>query len=233
MCGRFTQTSSRGLQTQFSLGKAPPVIPPEYNIAPTRTVPVVVAEEGERMLRPSRWGFDSKGPQKGVLNNARSETADQLFTFRGAFRSRRCIIPASGFFEWLRSGKEKLPYYFTHEGGDYLAFAGLWEETDRAEGPRTNFTILTTAANALMEPIHDRMPALLAPEEYDRWLDPDAPVGALKPLLRPYEGEGLIRFPVSKAVNSTRNDGPELIQPYEEPQPSLFADSPGETLNSK
>ncbi len=185
MCGRFTLTASgEELAEAFGLDD-PPELAPRYNIAPTQPVAVVRAE----------------APGGG-------RTA-----FREAFARRRCLIPASGFFEWAGTGKKRQPWDFRMASGRPFAFAGLWEPPfDPLDAPTA--TILTTEPNEIARPVHDRMPVILAPDDYARWLDPEARgLGALRPLLQPFPAVAMIAYPVEPVVNDARRDEPSCITP--------------------
>jgi putative SOS response-associated peptidase YedK len=158
-----------------------------------------------------RWGLLpswTKDPKKApLLNNARAETVAEKPSFRSAFKSRRCLIPASGFFEWKTEGKVKQPYYFRRPDERPIAFAGLWETWNEIE----SCTIITTDANAVMAPIHHRMPVVLGVNDYGHWLEPSD--SDLLPLLAPCPDDELICYPVNRIVNNVRNEGPECIVP--------------------
>jgi putative SOS response-associated peptidase YedK len=165
-----------------------------------------------------RWGLiPSWARDKNIgakLLNARAETVATQPSFRAAFKKRRCLLAADGFFEWAKVNKGKQPYYFTLKDEGPFAFAGLWEEW-RGEGePLRSCTILTTGANDVVRPVHERMPVILAPGDYARWLGPAAkPQEELLPLLRPLPAEALVARPVSTFVNSARNEGPRCVEP--------------------
>jgi putative SOS response-associated peptidase YedK len=146
--------------------------------------------------------------------NARSETAADKPSFRSAFRKRRCLIPTDGFYEWQKNGGKKQPFFIHRADAKPFAFAGLWEHWEGDGQVIESCTILTTEANELMRPLHDRMPVILQPEDYDRWLDPrlDKPE-AVQPLLRPYPSEALAAYPVTTLVNNPRNDKAECLKP--------------------
>jgi putative SOS response-associated peptidase YedK len=213
MCGRFTlRTKLNILLQEFHAELRHELqLPPRYNIAPRQSVVIVRQSEAGRELTLMRWGLLpswTKDPKTApLLNNARSETVAEKPSFRAAFKSRRCLIPASGFFEWKREGNFKQPYYFRRPDDAPLAFAGLWERWHDIE----SCTILTTDANELMAQIHDRMPVILSPNDYGEWLDP----AATEPgkLLTPLPSDDLVSYPVNPVVNKARNEGPECIEP--------------------
>jgi len=193
-----------------------------WNVAPTLEVyAVATGSDGERRLGSFRWGlvpWFAKGPTGGAkMINARAETVAEKPAFRRALERRRCILPADGFYEWLRTGKEKLPHLFAAADGEVLAFAGLWEvwrsKDDPEAEPLRTCTIVTTSANATMRPIHDRMPVLLAPETWDRWLDPSRrDATGVVDLLAPAPDHVLVRRAVSMKVNNVKNEGAELVE---------------------
>lgn len=219
MCGRFTlATSGTQLAAQFALTEVPQLAP-RYNIAPTQSVAAVRAAANGRELALLRWGFVpvwAKDPSIGArMINARAETAAEKPSFRTALRQRRCLIPADGFYEWQAVPGGKQPFYFHMADGAPFALAGLWERWKSPEGaPLESCTILTTEANDLLRPFHDRMPVIIAPEEYARWLDPALrDPEAVHDLLSPYDSDLMAAHPVSREVNRVANDGPQLIAP--------------------
>ena len=217
MCGRYTLKTPAGrLAEEFGVGGSLPELPPNYNVAPTQQVATVLAENGSRRLEMLRWGLIppwADDPQIGSrMINARSETAPEKPSFRRAFRERRCLIPADGFYEWKRMNGGKQPYYIHMEGGRPFAFAGLWESWDR-EGEIRSCTILTTGANSLVGEIHDRMPVIVAPDAYDVWLDPASEGDELRGLLAPFPEDEMEAYPVSRFVNSPSNNDERCIEP--------------------
>ncbi len=224
MCGRFTLTqSAEAIAETFELDEIPRFAP-GYNIAPSQPVPVVRLnnETQKREFDYLYWGLIpswSKEMSIGAkLINARSETVTEKASFRTAFKRRRCLIASDGFYEWQRQGSKKQPYYFHLDDQQLFAFAGLWEYWHSAEGDEIqSCTILTTAANEKMRPIHNRMPVILDKTNYDLWLDSTIQsADRLLPLLRPYPDAGLHFYPVSLQVNSPRNDSPACIEPLPE-----------------
>jgi len=193
--------------------------PPRYNLAPGAAVPVVAAAAAGRVILPHRWGLVpswSKDPSTGArMANARAETVADKPSFRAAFRRGRCIIPADAFYEWRAraGGPGKQPFCFRAADGSILAFAGLRERWEGPDGALDTCAIITTAANTLMAPIHDRMPALLAPADCAAWLDPATGPEALQALLRPCAAAFLTVHAVGPRVGNARNDGPELMEP--------------------
>ena len=196
---------------------------PRYNVAPGQEIVVVRqdARRPARLLSPMRWGLIPSWSKDAAIGykmiNARSETAAAKPSFQEPLRSRRCLIPADGFYEWRREGKQKLPFCFTMADDSIFAFAGLW---DRWRNPQGQFiescTILTTAPNELMQDVHDRMPVVLPQDMYDLWLDPGfAKVDELQSLLKPYPADAMRRYRVSQRVNQVRNDDPECAAEVE------------------
>lgn len=217
MCGRYTlRVEGEELAQAFGLAEVPR-LEPRYNVAPSQVMPVVcLGPEGERELVFLRWGLVpswAKDPSIGNrLVNARAETLAVKPAFRSAFRHRRCLVPASGFFEWRLADGHKQPCHVRMKDARPFALAGLWEhwQPPQGEALRT-YTLVTTEANALLREVHDRMPVILAPEDYGRWLDPRVP-GA-EALLRPSPGEAMTWYPVSLRVNNPRHEGPDCIAP--------------------
>ena len=227
MCGRFTfATAPTALVELLGLDE-PPTLDPRYNIAPTQALLVVRAvlqgETRRRELRLLRWGLVppwADDPSVGYrMINARSETAASKPAFRAAFRRRRCLVLADGFFEWKRVGRgPKQPHYLRLRDGRPFAFAGLWERWRGPGDPPDELlscTLLTCAPNELVATIHDRMPVILPPAAYEPWLDPEQQdPAALQALLAPYPAEEMIAYPVGTGVNNPRFDDPSLIAPY-------------------
>ncbi len=223
MCGRFQLTPPEEWIEEFGLVDAP-TLPPRYNIAPTQPILAVRAgEDGRRQAGLLRWGLvPSWAPDPSVGNrliNARSESAATKPAFRDAFRERRCLIPATGFYEWRRVGRGKTPYLVRRTGGRVFALAGLWERWRGPEGPLESCAILTTPANALVAPIHSRMPVLLDAATYGAWLDAEARPADLEALLAPYPAAGMEAFPVSPRVNRPEEEGPRCAERVDAPAP--------------
>lgn len=214
MCGRYSLTQPLDVLAAFFelYGQQRPNLPPRWNIAPAQQSAVVRLDAGRRELALLRWGF--AGPNTAPLINARSETAARKPSFAEAFRRRRCLVPADSFYEWqaVEERKAKQPWRIGLRGGGLFAFAGLWQ-TEPAFGGTACFTILTTAANDYLAPLHERMPAILPPEAYAVWLSPDASVKELTALLKPYPDELMARYRVTAAVNSVKNDDPACFAP--------------------
>jgi putative SOS response-associated peptidase YedK len=217
MCGRFAQRSNpKRLAKEFKVTDVPD-IEARYNIAPTQEILAVRESADGREMTFLKWGLIpswSKDTSIGArLINARSETVTEKPSFRGAFKQRRCIIPADGFYEWQKADGKKQPFFFQMRDESPFGFAGLWEcWAGQGREAINSCTILTTEANEVLRPVHDRMPVILHPEEYSLWLEGDErEQDLLKELLRPYPAEEMTGYPVSQLVNSTRNKGLELI----------------------
>jgi len=221
MCGRYElHTHPAAIALAFGLAY-PPAIGPRYNIAPTQDVPVVrLTKSGERELAQVRWGLVprwAKDPSIGSrLINARSETLAEKPAFRMALRHHRVLVPADGFYEWKAiPGAGKQPLHIGMKDGAPFALAGLTERWLSPEGEVLDTcTIVTTQANALLSPMHDRMPVIIAPADYERWLD--TTVEEVFDLFAPYPAESMTYYPVSRRVNAVRNDDGSLIEPVEE-----------------
>jgi putative SOS response-associated peptidase YedK len=224
MCGRFTLTVDPAqLQEALPGIQIPPHVAPRYNIAPTQPV-AVVPNNGENRLDFFVWGLIpswAKDPEIGSrMINARAETLSEKPSFRTAFRRRRCLIPASGFYEWKAGpdGKSKTPMYIYMKSGKPFSFAGLWEVWNSKDGSTIfSCTIITGQPNSLVEKIHNRMPVILKPEDYGKWLNQaEQRPEDLVPLLVPYPADEMDAYPVSKMVNSPDNDLPGLVLPLVE-----------------
>ena len=221
MCGRFTLfEADKILSKKFGVSSIPP-LSPRYNIAPSQPVAAVRAttDGSGREIALLRWGLIpswSKDPAIGTrLINARAETAAEKPSFRNAFRQHRCLIPANGFYEWQRQERGKQPYFIRMRDKRLFAFAGLWDRWESPnEGVIETCTILTTAANTVLAPIHDRMPVILPQTDYTQWLDPAQKyMDTLSPLLVPFPPEDMLAIPVSPWVNATSNDDEKCIAP--------------------
>lgn len=222
MCGRYSQTHSAETIAQAFQLAIVPRLAPRYNIAPTQPVETVLQTRDRpgRQFRLLRWGLIpswAKDPTIGNrLINARSESVSEKPSFRSAFKYRRCLVIADGFYEWQQqASKQKQPFYFRLQDHQPFAFAGLWEHWQAPTGEEMeSCTILTTTANEVLSPVHDRMPVILEAKDYDRWLDPDLQNPTqLQSLLKPYTAAAMESYPVSRAVNSPAQDTPECIQP--------------------
>jgi putative SOS response-associated peptidase YedK len=194
---------------------------PRYNIAPTQPVLIVRKEQGKkiRRFRTMRWGLiPSWAKDMSIGNrtlNARSETVTTTPAFRDSILTRRCLIPADGFYEWARMGSVKQPYCFEVGEGEVFAFAGLWDEWRSLDGEIIeSCTILTTGPNSLVSDLHDRMPVIVTPHKYDVWLDPDVnDFNTIRDVLKPYDANQMRRYPVSRRLNNSKIDDAEAASP--------------------
>lgn len=223
MCGRFARKSTQDLLAEwFDLElEDMPWFAPSYNVAPQSTQPVVRANRDtcQREFAMLRWGlvpFWAKEPRVGYsMINARAEEAATKPAFREAMKKRRCLVPADAFYEWQRiDPKVKHPFAFAMKSGEPYAFAGLWEQwKGKLNETLETFTILTTDPNELMEPVHNRMPVILEPRDYDRWLDPETTDHPPVDLLRPFAAEKMRAWRVSDRVGNVRNNDADLLEP--------------------
>ena len=227
MCGRYKLSRRKQVvEEYFDCFSDEPDWIPRYNIAPTQPVPVIRQNPKEpvRELSLIRWGLipswakDPSGAARMI--NARSETAATKPAFRDALKSRRCLIPADGFYEWAKTAKSKQPYCFEVNEGELFAFAGLWDRWQNASGKSVETcSILTTTPNAVTAPVHDRMPVILDPDSHDMWLDPGMQdVSAASDLLKPFNARLMRCYPVSRRVNLVGNDDEECSRPVEPAQ---------------
>jgi putative SOS response-associated peptidase YedK len=217
MCGRYMLVEWEELCARFGITLAEPLLP-RYNIAPTQLVPVIVGEDGVPVCKMYRWGlvpFWAKDPSAGPkLINARAETVAEKNSFRESFRRRRCLIPAQGFYEWEKRPAGKIPCLFTCHDGGLFAMAGLWDRWQSADGAVMHtFSIITTEANPLVAPVHNRMPVILERRAEEIWLNGDAELKALQELLVPYPARNMARREVSLRVNSPRYDAADILTP--------------------
>ena len=223
MCGRFTLNTSAKIIAEFFKLSEVPDIEPRYNIAPTQSVATVKvdSEKIERQFQFMRWGLIPSWAKDMKIGshtiNARSETVAEKPAFRSAIKHRRCLIIADGFYEWQPQGKKKQPYYFTMANSEPFAFAGLWENWESPEAENIiSCSIITTAANETVQPVHDRMPVILPSGDWEQWLDPSVDnAQQVLPLLKPYASAAMIANAVSAIVNSPTRDSPECIQAIE------------------
>lgn len=223
MCGRFAlKAPPAELVARFGLDECAD-FGPRYNIPPGTDIPVIrLSPEGKHVLHLLHWGLVphwAKDPSIGTkLINARGETVAEKPSFREAFKRRRCLVPADGFFEWKAEGKIKLPYYISLKSGEPMAMAGLWESWKSPDGEIVRTVcIVTIGANELMAPIHDRMPVLVAPQHWQSWLA--APADEIRPLVEPYPANEMRAWPVSRRVSRTADDDSGLIEPASESAP--------------
>lgn len=224
MCGRYTLTNPEGALAD-ALAEGIDELRPRYNVAPTETVLAVRrGRDEERKAVGLRWGLippGSSGPEVGGrMINARAETVAARPVFRWPFLHRRCLVLADGFFEWRREGSRKQPYLFRLTGGRSFAFAGIWTRWRGPQEDISSCSIITTGANPLVAPVHDRMPVILLPEQYEPWLEErdEDDVDDLLELLRPLPSEEMALHPVSPAVNRAGHEDPSMVEPYEPPR---------------
>ena len=221
MCGRFTRKENFQQLAKLLGLHTVPLLPPRYNIAPSQLIACVRTnpESQENECVELKWGLVpswAKDPSFGnKMINARGETVAEKPAFRKAFQQQRCLILADGFYEWKREGKVKQPYYIHFTDNRPFAFAGLWERWEKSvDTPLESCAMITTGPNALMEPIHDRMPVILHPSDYSRWLGSTIQdFSALNGLLQAHPEEGMESYPVSLLVNNPRNDTSLCLQP--------------------
>lgn len=216
MCGRYVlKASPSELASRFGLDECVD-FGPRYNIPPGTDIPVFrQSPEGKRVLHLLRWGLVphwAKDPGIGAkLNNARGESVADKPSFRDAFRRRRCLIPASGFYEWKAEGKIKQPYYISPKDGEPMAMGGLWESWKAPDGSLLRTVcVITTDPNEVMSPIHDRMPVIVAPEHWQDWLS--APMEAVAPLVMPCDANLLQAWPVDRRVSKTQDNDEGLVK---------------------
>lgn len=217
MCGRYSifPKSSKGRSRAAKL-VAQHLQEAHYNAAPSQTLPVVTGQEPDKLqffswgLQPF-WAKDAKSIKRAI--NARAETLPEKPSFRQLLKSRRCLVPADGFFEWQVTGQGKVPFRIMLKSEELFTFAGLWDEwADKSTGEVLHtFTIITTGANDIVKPIHDRMPVMLSLEAEELWLDDNEPQEELLSLLEPYRAEEMKAYPVSQLVNSPVNNVPEVL----------------------
>ncbi len=227
MCGRFTlRSSAKAIADQFQLTFLPD-LQPRYNIAPTQSIAVVRVAPGAAgsqaaancELAMLHWGLIPSWAKDRKISystiNARAETVDSKPAFRQAYQNRRCLVLCDGYYEWQKTGdKTKQPYYIHRRDDQPFAFAGLWEHWQQGAEQLQSCTIIVTEANATLKSIHDRMPVILDPADYDLWLDPESKgKPQLRELLRPLASDNLKAYPVSTVVNSPKNDLPQCIAP--------------------
>lgn len=230
MCGRYrlsqVERIKHALDPEQLFG-----LTPRYNITPTQPVPIIRQEDGRRTLVIVRWGlvpFWAKDVSIGSrMINARSETVLRKPAFRQSLLSRRCLIPADGFYEWMKAGAKKRPFHFGMNDDSLFAFAGLWDRWQPSEGaPVESCTILTTSANSLVADLHDRMPVILPREHYETWLTaPPSEASRLADLLVPFEVKLMRRYEVSPLVNKPENDIPDCITPLSAQRKGDFRNS--------
>ena len=220
MCGRFVIAFTDGFHARFKVDETDEVVSPRFNIAPTQNVPIIIRESPNH-LEMMHWGLIpswSKAEGTGLkLINARSETVMEKSMFKRLMVNHRCLVPATGFYEWMKTDEGKQPYYISSKKGEYLSFAGLYDRWRSPDGlVISSFIILTTSANELMAPIHDRMPVILLEEDEDLWMEHEPlDVHNLKRMFSPRSSEDLTAYPVAKLVRNPGVEGPDLIRPVE------------------
>ncbi len=221
MCGRFTLTVDPAqLKQHFQDFSFPDKYAPRYNIAPSQPV-MAIPNDGRNAADFFLWGLIPSWAKDASIGsrmiNARGETLAEKPSYRGVYKYKRCLIPADGFYEWKAQvgTKSKIPYFVHLKNGAPFAFAGLWDEWHAADGsPIRTCTIVTTAPNPLMAPIHDRMPVILQPQDYDEWLDPAPRMpDSLQHLVAAFPADQMEAYPVSALVNSPSNDRAECVEP--------------------
>ena len=225
-------TPGKSLAEHFRLAEEPS-LGPRYNIAPTQPVAIIKPKAGTslRELKVVRWGLIPSWAKDAKMSarfiNARSETASEKPAFRAAFKMRRCLIPADGFYEWKKLEKGRPPYLVALASRLLFAFAGLWETWKSPDGELIeSCTMLTTDANELIQPIHDRMPAILSPNDYELWLNPHTKTTeSLEHVLKPFPSEEMVMFPVSGKVNKASYDNADCLEPLTGPIRSGDANS--------
>jgi putative SOS response-associated peptidase YedK len=226
MCGRFNLfTNPRHFAEVLAVARTfDDDWVPAYNIAPTQKV-LCIRDAEEREFFKAKWGLIPSWAKDAKIGssciNARVETVDTKPAFRSAFKKRRCLVMADGFYEWRKTDKQ--PHYISLKSGDQMAFAGLWETWKSPEGPVESCTICTTDAHDMMGQLHDRMPVILPRATIDHWLDPTvSDTDELKPMLKQFPGEEMQSWAVGKAVGNVRNQGPTLMEPIDTPEDLKF-----------
>jgi putative SOS response-associated peptidase YedK len=224
MCGRYRLSRRKELIEEYFASVSEDCDwSPRYNVAPSQPVLTIRQDDREptRKISTMRWGLIpswSRDPSIGYKTiNARSETVATTASFREPFRSQRCLIPADGFYEWRRNGTTRQPYCFEVNDGELFAFAGLWDRWMSPQGELIeSCTIVTTTPNSLVSDIHDRMPVILRPDDYDLWLDPTfKDEGSLSQMLKPFDAALMKRYPVSTRVNNVQNDDADCAMPLD------------------
>jgi len=223
MCGRYTLTSPPGKVMEYFETDTAPALVARYNLAPSQeSLIVTAAAEGARSARRAHWGFTlSRGGRSRLAINARCESADRRPAFRENFASRRCLVPANGFFEWARIGRSRQPYYFTSRESSLVALAGLWSEDNSG---LLTYVILTTEANDVVGRVHDRMPVILDRAHHGPWLEPGSlPETLARVMFRPWPAADMVCVAVGMRVNNASCDEPDCIEPLVKPV-DLFTD---------
>ena len=221
MCGRYTLTTDpQALAERFQVSLEGLELRPRYNVAPSQPVLAVVWEGGRRRARLLRWGLVPHWARdllpRARTVNARAETVDRRPAFRDAFRQRRCLVLADGFYEWSRRDGRRRPYRVVLRSGEPFGMAGLWDVWRSPDGEAVaTCAVVTTEANETVASIHHRMPVILPQEAEGRWLDPRTDASTLRGLMVPYPAEAMRAYPVSGRVNSVENDDPDCLRPIE------------------
>ena len=216
MCGRYSLVPTESIAARFDIQQQQLTLSPRYNVAPSQSMPVVVRNSPNRLVE-MQWGLIpswSKEPRAQFSTiNARAETITKSPVFRGPFKSRRCLVPASGFYEWQRTEQGKQPFCIRLKDTDLFAFAGLYDVWHDADGNELySYTVITTAPNDLVASIHNRMPVILHRDDEETWLNKESDSAQLLALLKAYPADAMEAYPVSRAVNNPANEGAELMQ---------------------
>lgn len=225
MCGRFTLKNPQAVKEAFQLA-AMPALAPRYNIAPSQDIAIIRFTAAGRQLDFARWGLipawakDEKGGYATI--NARAETVDTKPTYRTPFKRQRCIIPADAFYEWHTEGGIKTPHHIGRKDSALFALAGLWDRWQGPQGEILSCSIIVTEANQFMRRLHERMPVILAPQDYARWLDPNnQDIAKLKHLLAPAPEDGLTEWPGSRRLHNPQHEGADCAEPVTLPGQSI------------
>lgn len=222
MCGRYSLSKSIKEIAEHFKTRLIEIGPwPRFNIAPTQSLPVVIGAREGLEIQLMKWGLVPHWAKDASMGsrmiNARAETVAEKPSFRDAFKSKRCLIPCNGFYEWVTGENGKTPHYIHMKGGELFAFAGIWSEWTRGETPLQTYSIITTEANEYISPLHHRMPVILKPDQYQNWTDKTATKADLLAMLTPLREDALEYHPVSKLVNSPKNDSEECTVPATSP----------------
>ncbi len=214
MCGRYSdsQIPKQLRESKFPRAETHVLFTPRYNIAPTQKASVELVEEGQLVCKKMSWGLFPVWSNAPIIN-AKQETILTKPTFNKSFEKRRCLVPADGFYEWKRFEGGKIPHRFMLNDGKPFYFAGLWDVSFKNNEFVETFLIVTTSANEIASPVHNRMPVIVQPEFYDTWLDPETSLDVATLVLQKNANDGLNIFPVSSLVNFVRNDSPECMTP--------------------
>lgn len=208
MCGRYVFNPDRNFYDRFQIENRIDNLTPSFNVAPGNIMPVIVRREGRNVLLLMTWGYIpawAKSDNKIRLINTRSDSLLQKPSFHKAFESQRCLVPATGFYEWQKKTTQKIPFYFSLKNNQTFAFAGIFN--------KDTYSIITTDANDAVSPIHERMPVILRPEDESKWVDNSVDIPALVPLLKSVSSEELQSYSVSTKINYPQENSPDLIKP--------------------